>query len=250
MLEKLPVITTQIGGSDVTNNTPPLPSSGKASNETEQIKAAKQAVSRLFEWCLPPDAGNAEVYLAGAIGILAEYPLEVMEKISNPISGSKELPDRPTLRKLREACECLYGPLRRQAERDAAHADHQWLASLERPRRKLTDEERIRRAAQCADLRKKLAETLLPEPSRHPGDARRQRIGNETRPTQANSAEITLQLINANSQISRLPANGAGRYKMRESSDALVGQTAAAYIIRRFGHVVAQLVSSRSARRV
>jgi hypothetical protein len=123
------------------------------------MKAARKATHQLLAWCKIPDGGNPEIYLAGVVGILAQYPLEVMERIANPITGSALLPDYPSLQRLRSACEKAYEPMRWQKEREASRA--KMLPAWDK---KLTEEERARRAVQVEDWRKRMTENLQPEP--------------------------------------------------------------------------------------
>jgi hypothetical protein len=64
-----------------------------------------------------PDVHDPEKYLAGAISILAEYPQAVMDRISDPSTGTKVLGDFPTLVQIRKACDLLFEPFEREAER-------------------------------------------------------------------------------------------------------------------------------------
>ena len=116
------------------------------------MKAAG-AVERLFDWCrMPDDLGDPKVYLAGATQILAEYPDEVIKAICTPASGTRLLPDFPTLRQLRDACEAEFAPIERHLARERAHAD----AVRELPRPKRTAEQQARIDAQVAEARRKL----------------------------------------------------------------------------------------------
>lgn len=110
--------------------------------------AAKDAVNRLFKWCLLPDAGNPKHYLAGAVAIVAEYPLGVMERLADPCTGTRVVKDYPTLPSLRRACEELNEPFARSEE----HAERRLLL----PMPALTEEERERRRSFVARLRQEL----------------------------------------------------------------------------------------------
>jgi hypothetical protein len=71
-----------------------------------------------------PDVGDPQVYMAGAVSILAEYPQFVMDAVAEPQTGTKLLDDRPTLKQIRKACEHVYAPVlreeyRRRLEREA-----------------------------------------------------------------------------------------------------------------------------------
>jgi hypothetical protein len=90
-----------------------------------------EATARLFEWCLIPDVGDQEVYLAGTAAILDQYPRVVQQQISDPRTGTRYLGDRPTLSQIRKACDELFAPIERQAEREI----HRMLPEPKRPPR-------------------------------------------------------------------------------------------------------------------
>ena len=64
-----------------------------------------------------PDVGDQEVYLAGAVAILAEYPSSVIDQIADPRSATLVLRDYPSLFALRNACEKINEPFQRQEDR-------------------------------------------------------------------------------------------------------------------------------------
>lgn len=101
-----------------------------------------------------PDVGNAEVYLAGAVAIVAEYPIEVMEKLSDPRTGSRVLKDYPSLISIRHACGVLFEPMEREAERQAARHSH--VAGY-LPRSPRTPEQQARIDAQVARAKQEIA---------------------------------------------------------------------------------------------
>jgi hypothetical protein len=105
-----------------------------------------------------PDVHNAEVYLAGAVAIIAEYPREVGERLSDPRVGTQVLGDFPTLSRLRKACEELFAPIEREVERQAAHRSH-IAGALPRPKR--TPEQQARIDAQVAAAREAIAAARL-----------------------------------------------------------------------------------------
>src|SRR6476661_7380071 len=80
------------------------------------MTAAILATDRLFAWCQMPDVSDAKIYLAGVTGILAEYPIEVMNKLADPRIGSRHLWNLPTIPQIRRACEEIYAPIRREFE--------------------------------------------------------------------------------------------------------------------------------------
>lgn len=67
------------------------------------------------------EANDPEVYTAAVIAILSDYPEDVMRSVVDPRVG---LPSRtqwlPIPAEVKQACEDLHGPMRREAERDAA----------------------------------------------------------------------------------------------------------------------------------
>jgi hypothetical protein len=54
-----------------------------------------------------PDVSDPKIYLAGVVGILADYPSEVMDRLADPRSGSRLLRNFPTIPEIRRACEDL-----------------------------------------------------------------------------------------------------------------------------------------------
>lgn len=111
-------------------------------------------IDRLFGWCQMPDAGDGRVYLAGAVGILMEYPPAVMEAIADPRTGTRVLKDYPTLSDLRGACDEFNGPFVREAERCAAHDNQLRLEPASRLPR--TPEQQARIDAQVSDRKMRL----------------------------------------------------------------------------------------------
>lgn len=111
------------------------------------------------------DAPDPETYAAAAIRILATYPPEVIVAVTDPETGvqTMEFEDERTGRKfrlksapqppyLKEACEKLYAPIRRAAEREEGNrrrarqlAEEQALIAA-----RIGPEEQERRAAQVA----------------------------------------------------------------------------------------------------
>jgi hypothetical protein len=105
-------------------------------------------VDLLYGWCQMPDMGDPNVYLAGAIEILADYPPAVMEAIADPRTGTRLLEDYPTLCDLRRACDKLNAPLVREAERRATRESHLLAPPPRQPR---TPEQQARIDAQVGD---------------------------------------------------------------------------------------------------
>jgi hypothetical protein len=99
-----------------------------------------------------PDCGDPEVYIAGAVAILAAYPEEVINALADPVSGTRYLKDRPSLRQLRDACDRLNEPFEREQKRRAAHESDQAFA----PPLPLTAEEHAKRAEKVAAVRREL----------------------------------------------------------------------------------------------
>lgn len=85
------------------------------------------------------EAHDPKVYVAAAIRVLSEYPVETQRYVTDPGSG---LPSKvnwlPTVKEIRDACEDHYGPQRRAMEREAAErrqfAERKALAAPEGPR--------------------------------------------------------------------------------------------------------------------
>lgn len=147
-MEKLPIINPPTGAHAAISSMPLAPICERSSKLTpHQIKAAA-ATDRLFAWCLMPDAGDPQAYLAGAMQILGDYPEEVMNIISEPRAGTILLKDHPSLRQLREACETVYAPILRDLERRRRREDE--ARSLPPPRRPHTPEEQARIDRQVA----------------------------------------------------------------------------------------------------
>jgi hypothetical protein len=118
-VQKLADLIPRIGEPAETNSTLPALSSALSSKPTPSPQSVNAAVAtdRLFAWCLMPDVGDPEVYLAGVTAILGEYPVEVMNALSDPRMGSRVLKDYPTISQIRQACEVLNEPIAREEER-------------------------------------------------------------------------------------------------------------------------------------
>jgi hypothetical protein len=105
------------------------------------------------------DAGDKQVYLAGAVAILSEYPVLVMEMLADPRTGTKVLKDYPSLKSIRVACDVLYEPIEREQIRKETERQHA-LAIAHRPV-PLTAEEIARRREQVARCRQEIAAAAL-----------------------------------------------------------------------------------------
>ena len=116
------------------------------------MAAAILATERLFAWCQMPDVSDPKIYLAGVVGILADYPSEVMDRLADPRSGSRLLRNFPTIPEIRRACEETYAPIRREEERRQVREDAR--RSLPPPQRLRTPEEQAKVEAQVAAWRK------------------------------------------------------------------------------------------------
>jgi hypothetical protein len=81
-------------------------------------RAAGRAVDELFKFCELPDTGDPEAFLAAAIGIAAQFPLEVPLIAFDPINGLPSRMRRPALCDIRSACEAAYDPIARRLERE------------------------------------------------------------------------------------------------------------------------------------
>jgi hypothetical protein len=151
-VQKLANMTPPIGANVGTEDTLTSPNFEKSpTGSGPQMAAAILVTERLFGWCQMPDVSDGKIYLAGVTGILAEYPIEVMNKLADPRIGSRYLWNLPTIPQIRRACEEIYAPIRREFERRQASEDAR--RSLPPPRRPRTQEEQARIDAQVAAWR-------------------------------------------------------------------------------------------------
>lgn len=95
-----------------------------------QKAAAGRAADELFKFCELPDTGDPEAFLAAAILILADFPMETMMTVVNPSHGLPSRVRRPALCDIRKACEAAFEPLGRKLARDKI-ATEQYLRSAE-----------------------------------------------------------------------------------------------------------------------
>lgn len=61
--------------------------------------------------------------MAAVIGIFMEFPIEVMERVADPVHGLPSRVRRPYLTDIRKACEEAYEPIARRLERERAVTD-------------------------------------------------------------------------------------------------------------------------------
>ena len=111
------------------------------------------------------DIGNAKIFVAAAVAILAEYPTEVMNRLADPRSGTRVLQDYPSLSAIRKACDELLEPFIRDAERQAARKSHV-AGLLRRPPR--TAEQQARIDAQIARAKGEIAAAQLSSATSRP----------------------------------------------------------------------------------
>jgi hypothetical protein len=116
-----------------------------------------------------PDVGDPETYLAGVITILSEYPVEVMNALSDPRMGSRVLRDYPTISQIRQACEILYKPIAGEEERAHRKRLAEKTRELPRPPRTPEDQQRIDEMIDAWRRSRGIPQTGLP---RRTGQAR------------------------------------------------------------------------------
>lgn len=89
---------------------------GKAERSTDPIVAVERT-KLMFGCYRRDDAADPETYSAAVAAVLSEYPLSVVNRVTDPRSG---LPSRsqwlPTVKEVREACEELDSRERRFAQ--------------------------------------------------------------------------------------------------------------------------------------
>lgn len=111
---------------------------------------AAKAVDRLFDLLPPQDVGDPKAFMASVAAIFSQYPDAVVEQAAVGPRGIATRTDRPTLRLIKEVCEEFYGPILRDAEREALRNQPKPL-----PRPPRTPEEQARIDKQVADFRKR-----------------------------------------------------------------------------------------------
>ena len=75
----------------------------------------------MFNYFGPPEVGDPEILLSGAVKMFLSYPKEVVEAVCDPVSG---LPAQskwsPKLSEIRDALEIAWAPVKRHIEREKA----------------------------------------------------------------------------------------------------------------------------------
>lgn len=101
---------------------------------TPAIYAAERA--RLIFGCYRRgDANDPETYTAAIAAVLAEYPPDIVMRVSDPRTGmASRCQFLPTLKELRNACEEAIAPRRRQLERQCQIAKQLARRDDEKPR--------------------------------------------------------------------------------------------------------------------
>lgn len=65
------------------------------------------------------DANDSEVYIAAVVRVLSGYPVDVAQRISDPLTGiPSKLKWLPSVQEIVDACEVIEGPRRRNLEWD------------------------------------------------------------------------------------------------------------------------------------
>ena len=95
----------------------------------------------MFDLLPPLDVGDSKSFLAAAITMFAEYPIEVMDK---GVFEIPQLSDRPTLKLMRQTLDKIYEPIGRELERKRAAESHQLgLAAPAKPDQDRRDQQVI-----------------------------------------------------------------------------------------------------------
>jgi hypothetical protein len=135
------------------------------------------------------DVGDPRFFLSAVIELFMEFPVEVMEAVSDPVRGLPSRVKRPDLVDIRRACEEAYEPIRRKRERDEI---------AEQRRRALPQPERAPRLTR-EEIDAKLAE-------KWPGMFRRKDAPNDRRARGFRPlAEIAAEYGMTEAQIKALP---------------------------------------------
>lgn len=98
------------------------PSSPEAEAENaRKVRRAYLLATRMYACYRREDAADAATMLDAAAVVLANYPDEVMETVTHPVTG---IPGRlkwpPNIAEIREACEIALAPIKARREREAA----------------------------------------------------------------------------------------------------------------------------------
>jgi hypothetical protein len=88
--------------------------------QSDLLRAQYLTAAKMLLGCYRTGAANdPETYIASIIRVLTAYPIDVAMRVADPLCGlpgtSKWLPQAP---EVREACEEIMGPRRREAERE------------------------------------------------------------------------------------------------------------------------------------
>lgn len=106
-MDKLP----DVAGSRGLSQSSETPSS--AWKQKEILTAAKN----LLGCYRTGDANDPEIYITAAVRVMSQYPLDVVQRVVDPITG---LPGKinwlPTVKEIRDACQEIYGPTQRLNE--------------------------------------------------------------------------------------------------------------------------------------
>ena len=117
-------------------------------------------MEKLFNLLPPQDVLDPEAFLAAAIVLFAQYPVQVCTKAISVIARKS---DRPTLRLMTAMLDKINERYEREAERQSAHASY--IAGL-LPRPQRTPEQQARIDAQVSAARRALG---IPERNRGTG---------------------------------------------------------------------------------
>lgn len=103
------------------NYVPSLPSlrAGLPAIPIEKLDYAAMRAGQMYDCYRRNDASNADVFLRAATKILARYPDDVIETVTDPergLPGTLKWPPQPS--EVKEACEALMAPQREQAAWD------------------------------------------------------------------------------------------------------------------------------------
>lgn len=110
------------------------------------------------------DVSDPDMYMAGIVDVLRRYPLDVVIAVTEPGSGLPSTDEfYPTPKRVREACEAIEAPRRRQREWDARA-----VAQVQERARIAGDPVPTPEEVQAALARQKIAISLPPsaEPKR------------------------------------------------------------------------------------
>lgn len=96
--------------------------SGPRSESSENLAKAKYAATmaaRLFNYFPPPEVGDAEILLSGAVKMFLSFPQEAVEAVCDPVSGLPAMQKwAPKLSELRQSLDSASIPIYRRQERE------------------------------------------------------------------------------------------------------------------------------------